>query len=236
MRAEIARIQRDLQVTTIYVTHDQSEAMTLGDRVAVMRHGVLQQFAKPQELYDRPVNLFVAEFIGSPAMNLVESELVEGDGSLWVRLGDARLRIDDAAAEARPALRGFVGRPLVLGIRPEDIEDAALAGAADGRTFEAVVDIREDMGSEVYLHFGVGHAQPVDSDELREVEGAEALAATKARAAAGGTPFVARVDRTSEAREGQLTRFAVDTRRLHFFDRETGLGVYAGDAARAAAA
>jgi multiple sugar transport system ATP-binding protein len=235
MRAEIARIQRDLEVTTIYVTHDQSEAMTLGDRVAVMRHGVLQQFERPQALYDRPVNLFVAEFIGSPAMNLVTSEVTESEGALWARLGANKLRVDDAAAAARPGLRAYLGREIVLGIRPEDIEDASLGGAAEGRTFEATVDIREDMGSEVYLHFGVSHAVPVASEELREVEGAEAVEATRARAEESGTPFVARVDRASQAREGERAQLAVDTRRLHFFDPETGLGIYGEGAQRAAA-
>ena len=118
MRAEIARIQRALAVTTIYVTHDQVEAMTLGDRVAVMRDGVLQQFDVPQALYDRPVNLFVAEFIGSPAMNLVGADLERENGSLFARFGEHRLRLDDELLSARPALTRFEGKPLILGIRP----------------------------------------------------------------------------------------------------------------------
>ena len=157
MRAEIARIQRDLAVTTIYVTHDQVEAMTLGDRVAVMRDGVLQQFDVPQSLYDRPVNLFVAEFIGSPAMNVVGADLERENSSLFARFGEHRLRLDDEVLSARPDLSQFEGKPLILGIRPEDLEDAALATEApDDRRITAHVDIREDMGSEVYVHFGSG--------------------------------------------------------------------------------
>ena len=128
MRAEIARIQRDLSVTTVYVTHDQTEAMTMGDRVAVMRNGLLQQVAPPQVLYERPTNLFVAEFIGSPAMNLVQADLATEDGATWVRFAEHRLRLDRSSFQKRPALSRFQGRPVVVGIRPEDIEDAAVLG------------------------------------------------------------------------------------------------------------
>src|SRR5437764_2977126 len=157
MRAEIARLQRELGVTTIYVTHDQVEAMTLGDRVAIMRDGVLQQMAKPQELYDRPRNLFVAEFIGSPAMNLVGADLLRSDGALYATFGEHRLRVGDSVVASRPALRRFEGQRIILGIRPEDFEDAAREREVpDERRLLAVVDIREDMGSEVLVHFGVG--------------------------------------------------------------------------------
>src|SRR5690349_12474961 len=151
MRAEIARIQRSLKVTTIYVTHDQSEAMTLGDRVCVMRGGFLQQVAPPQVLYDRPANLFVAEFIGSPAMNLVEAELRRANGGFVVRLGESELHVDESVAAGRPGLAAFEGRRIAVGIRPEDMEDAAVAPSE--QRLRARVDIREDMGSEVYLHF-----------------------------------------------------------------------------------
>src|SRR5438105_6107290 len=130
MRAEIARLQRDLAVTTIYVTHDQTEAMTLGDRVAVMRDGVLQQVDTPQRLYDHPANLFVGEFIGSPAMNLVQADLARADGSLVVKFGEHDLGIPEEVLRARPALRRFEGRRVILGIRPEHFEDAALVSAA----------------------------------------------------------------------------------------------------------
>ena len=126
MRAEISGIQRDLKVTTIYVTHDQVEAMTMGDRVAVIRKGELQQVATPQELYDQPINLFVGGFIGSPAMNLVEATLEKSNGGLAVKTGDQRIVLGDETLQKRPALRTFEGREIVLGIRPEDLEDASL--------------------------------------------------------------------------------------------------------------
>ena len=211
MRAEIARIQRDLGVTTIYVTHDQSEAMTLGDRVCVLRGGLLQQVDRPQVLYDRPANLFVAGFIGSPAMNFVEATV----GAGRVTFGPHALRV------AHPALDAYAGRRVALGIRPEDIADGG-----DGDPLDVVVDIREDMGAEVYLHFAVD-APPVQTEEIREVLGDEALAAADEQTHHHGSPFIARVDRASQAREGQAVRLAVDTRRLHFFDLETGEGIYA---------
>jgi multiple sugar transport system ATP-binding protein len=226
MRAEIARIQRDLGVTTIYVTHDQSEAMTLGDRVCVMRHGFLQQVDRPQVLYDRPANLFVASFIGSPAMNVVEAMLAEDGEGLAARFGPHSLRLDDAVVAERPALHGYVGRSLALGIRPEDIEDAELArDAPSDRRLRVTVDIREDMGSEVFLHFAID-APPVKSDAVAEVVGAEALEAADAQTHHHGEPFVARVDRATRAREREPIELAIDTRRLHFFDLDTGEGVY----------
>jgi len=230
MRAEIARIQRDLEVTTIYVTHDQVEAMTLGDRVAVMREGILQQFDVPQTLYDRPTNLFVAEFIGSPAMNLVGADLVRVVGELAVDFGDHRLPVDDELLHARPALRAFEGKPLILGIRPEDLEDASLIeGSADGRTFPAVIDIREDMGSEVYVHFGSG-GRPVRGADVAAAVGKEAIEATQEQTKEKGSLFVARLDRNTRAREGEKVELVVDTERLHFFDPETGSGIYEAEA------
>src|SRR5262249_35194354 len=153
MRAEIARLQREHGVTTIYVTHDQVEAMTLGDRVAIMRDGVLQQVAKPQELYDRPRNLFVAEFIGSPAMNLVGADLAHANGAFVAKFGDKALPAGERVLSSRPGLPQFEGRRLILGVRPEDIEDASFGS---GEPLSAVVDIREDMGSEVFVHFDPG--------------------------------------------------------------------------------
>jgi multiple sugar transport system ATP-binding protein len=222
MRAEIARIQRDLQVTTIYVTHDQSEAMTLGDRVCVLRGGLLQQVDRPQVLYDRPANLFVAGFIGSPAMNLVEAELVERDGRLSVTFGPHTLAIPPETAAGRPALRDYTGRRVALGIRPEDLEDEE---AAEGSQLNVTVDIKEDMGAEVYLHFAVD-APPVTAEELREIVGDEALAAADEQTHHHGSPFIARVARGTTAREREPVRLAVDTKRLHFFDLESGDAIY----------
>ncbi|MGE5690776.1 MAG: ABC transporter ATP-binding protein [Pseudomonadota bacterium] len=227
MRAEIARIQRDLNVTTIYVTHDQSEAMTLGDRVAVMRKGELQQLDSPQRLYGEPVNLFVAEFIGSPAMNLVVADVVRDDGGVAVRFGDHRLRVPDTLTAARPGLAAYAGRRIALGMRPEDLEDAALVPeASEDETFDAVVDIREDMGSEIYLHFAVP-AEPVATEDVREAVESEAVEAQREAARRHGDPFVARVARESRVREHEHVRIHVRTDRLHFFDLETGAGVYA---------
>jgi multiple sugar transport system ATP-binding protein len=224
MRAEIARIQRDLAVTTIYVTHDQSEAMTLGDRVCVLRAGLLQQADRPQVLYDRPANLFVAGFIGSPGMNLVQAELVERDGGLGVAFGPHELAVPDAVVSSRPSLRQHGGRTVALGIRPEDFDDPG-GELPEERRLDVTVDIREDMGSEIYLHFAVD-APPVTSEAVREVVGGEALAAADEQTHHHGSPFVARVQRGSTAREGQAARLAVDTARLHFFDLETGDGIY----------
>ena len=230
MRAEIARIQRDLGVTTVYVTHDQTEAMTMGDRCAVMRGGLLQQVAAPQELYERPRKLFVAEFIGSPAMNLVQTDLERSNGDLWARFGDHRLRLAEATFARNPGLERFEGRRIALGIRPEDMEDAAIASDSPAEERLSVVcDIREDMGSEVYVHFDLD-AERVATQEVLEAHVVDApedavtrLAAEQARG--GGARFVARVDRTTRARERESMELAVDVGRLHFFDPETGLRV-----------
>jgi len=225
MRAEIARIQRDLRVTTIYVTHDQSEAMTLGDRVCVLRGGLLQQVDRPQVLYDRPANLFVAGFIGSPAMNLVEAELAERGGGLAVRFGSHDLAVPQELLNERPALRSYVGRRIALGIRPEDLEDAAAASVPDDARLDVVVDIKEDMGSEVFLHFTVD-APPVRAEALKEIIGEEAIAAAAEQTHHHGSPFIARVSRGTHAQEGAEARLAVTTQLLHFFDLETVEGIY----------
>ena len=229
MRAEIARIQRSLEVTTIYVTHDQSEAMTLGDRVCVLRAGLLQQVDRPQVLYDRPANLFVAGFIGSPAMNLVEAELVERNGGFVAVFGPHQLSVPHGVTAERPELRRYLGKSVALGIRPEDLADARGREAAAGRELEVTVDIKEDMGHEIFLHFAI-EAPSVKADELREIIGGEALEAAEEQTGHHGSPFIARVERGTAAREGEKTRLVVDTSRLHFFDLETGAGIYAAAA------
>jgi multiple sugar transport system ATP-binding protein len=228
MRAEIARLQRTLGVTTIYVTHDQVEAMTLGDRVAIMRDGLLQQVAKPQDLYDRPRNLFVAEFIGSPAMNLIGADLARSNGGLVATFGDSSLRVGEPVLAARPALKRFEGKRLILGVRPEDIEDAELAGGApDGQRLSAVVDIREDMGSEVFVHFGLG-GKAVLGEDVKAAVGADAAEVAQT-AQERGSVWVARVDRDTGAQEQQRVELLVDTSRLHFFDPDTGDAIYGND-------
>jgi multiple sugar transport system ATP-binding protein len=215
MRAEIARLQRELGVTTIYVTHDQVEAMTLGDRVAIMRDGVLQQVAQPQKLYDRPRNLFVAEFIGSPAMNLVGADLARADGGLVATFGDRTLPVGERVLASRPGLPRFEGLRLILGVRPEDIEDARFGS---GEPLGATVDIREDMGSEVFVHFDPG-AKMVAGEDVRAAVGEDA-------AEVKGSAWVARLDRETAAAEQERIELAVDTNRLHFFDPETGDAIY----------
>jgi multiple sugar transport system ATP-binding protein len=225
MRAEIQRIQRDLRVTTIYVTHDQVEAMTMGDRVCVLRGGLLQQAASPQELYERPANLFVAEFIGSPAMNLVQAELARSNGSVEVRFGSTRLEVPPAVHDARPALAGYEGKQVVLGIRPEDLDDASLARFGTSGMIGVTVDIREDMGAEVFAHFRVD-AEPVETEEVLEAMEEEDVPGAVRERMRGGVPFIARLERGTNAREGDRLDVAVDTQRLHFFDPETGTGIY----------
>jgi multiple sugar transport system ATP-binding protein len=229
MRAEIARIQRDLGVTTVYVTHDQIEAMTLGDRVAVLRGGVLQQVDSPQELFERPRNLFVAGFIGSPAMNLVEAALERGDGGAFVAFGSYRLRVPDDVFRLRPGLARHLGGQVALGIRPDDFEDASLVhdAPADAR-LPVEVDLRETLGREAYLHFTID-APPVLTEDVRELAADTDVAAVEAlerEASQRATRFVALVSAKTPAREGGRTELAIDTSVLHFFDRETGDSIY----------
>jgi multiple sugar transport system ATP-binding protein len=224
MRAEIARIQRDLSVTTVYVTHDQTEAMTMGDRVAVMRKGALQQVAAPQELYEWPTNLFVAEFIGSPAMNLVDAELSAEDGRLVARFGEHTLRVGEGVLAARPGLAGYRGRRILVGIRPEDVDDASVVpdAAGAGRTLTAVTAIREDMGAEVTVHLSLG-VPPVRRPEVEEAMAEQG--ADPGQGVLPGSAFVGRLSRETRAREGQSITLAVNTDRLYFFDPEDGLAV-----------
>ncbi len=229
MRAEILRIQKELQVTTIYVTHDQTEAMTLGDLVAVIKKGVLQQVASPQELYTHPANLFVGGFIGSPAMNLVQATLSETDGKLYVGFADRRLRIPTEMAAARPGLTAFRDRPVILGIRPEDMDDAALVSSDDPESrFPVAVDLREGMGSDVYLHFTVD-APPVYTEDTRELASdidAKALEDLQEQASEQKTSLITRASPETTARIGDRIEIHVDTRKLYFFDPTTGMSIY----------
>jgi multiple sugar transport system ATP-binding protein len=220
MRAEIHQLQRRLGVTTIYVTHDQVEAMTMGDRVAVMNAGHLQQVDTPQVLYDQPVNEFVAGFIGSPSINLVESELVSSNGHLEVSLGEHTLAVDDQLARNRSALGEYVGKKIILGIRPEDFEDTAVEpDAPAGRRIKVTADLTEPLGSEVLVHFGteatavVSSAAAADAGEDAEVRLGEDEDLS--------TRLIARVSPKSRVALGQQVELAVDTSRLYFFDPET---------------
>jgi multiple sugar transport system ATP-binding protein len=229
MRSEIARIQHDLGVTTIYVTHDQTEAMTMGDRVAVIRKGELQQVDSPQALYEHPVNLFVAGFIGSPAMNLFDATLSADAVGLAVSFGGFRLPVPDEVAAARPALRAFAGRTIVVGIRPEDMEDAKLVTDAPAeRRISSTVELREALGSDVVVHLSIA-APPAMTDDMKELAsdvGLEALEHVERQAAGGQTTILARLNPRSVAAKGDRIELVVDTHRLHFFDPDDGSGIY----------
>jgi multiple sugar transport system ATP-binding protein len=221
MRAEISRLQRELGVTTMYVTHDQTEAMTMGDLVAVLRKGVLQAFDIPERLYNHPANLFVAGFIGSPAMNLLQRRLERLDGTLVARPGREQLQLD-GAVRARPGLARYEGRAVALGIRSESLEDAALVGpgASCGR-LRGVIELREDMGSDVFAHVRV-EAASVLTEETRDAIDEVGAQHTSA----GTTTVVARLSPRTRAREGDAIELAVDAEALHFFDLGTGEGIY----------
>jgi multiple sugar transport system ATP-binding protein len=220
MRAEIHQLQRRLGVTTIYVTHDQVEAMTMGDRVAVMNAGHLQQVDSPQVLYDHPVNEFVAGFIGSPSINLVESQLARDNGKLEVTLGEHKLTVDDQLARNRSGLADYVGKDVILGIRPEDFEDASIeSGTPPDRRIKVTAELTEPLGSEVLVHFGteatavVSSAAEADAGEDADIRLGEEDDVT--------TRLIARVSPKSRIRLGQPIELAVDTTRLYFFDPET---------------
>jgi multiple sugar transport system ATP-binding protein len=212
MRAEIAGVQQDLGTTTIYVTHDQVEAMTMGDRVAVMRKGELQQVATPQELYDHPVNLFVGGFIGSPAMNLVQARIVRDGEATLADMGEGQaLELDPELVGQRPALARFDGREVILG------------GAPPRRRLRGTVTLREALGSEIMMHLTVG-ARPAITDETREL--AEDAGTLEQAGDHPETVMVGRFSPRSTARAGDAIDVVVDTTGLHFFDPETGLGIY----------
>ena len=215
MRTEVSRIQQRLGTTTVYVTHDQTEAMTLGDRVAVMRSGELQQVGSPMSLYNDPVNLFVAGFIGSPAMNFMPATL-EGD-TVKLPIGDVKL-----PQEVRERVGRAEGKQLIAGIRPESFEDVSLVGDAldRGSTFNAHIDVVESMGSELYAHFTVDSDQSIESAELRELS--EDAGGGEVTSAGEEGRIVARLDPASEVTENQDAELWVDSTRLTLFDPQDG--------------
>jgi multiple sugar transport system ATP-binding protein len=216
MRTEVAKLQSKLETTTVYVTHDQTEAMTLGDRVAVMRAGVLQQVGTPAELYDHPVNLFVAGFIGSPAMNFMPAEIA--GGKVTLPIGEADL------GEER---RGVKDGPVIAGLRPENFEDAELIGDLAnerGIVFEAEIDLVESLGSDLFVYFHV-ESSGVQSDQLAELveERLEETGVPEVRE--GQEQLVARLEPTSKVRRGETAKLWADTAKLHLFDAESGAGL-----------
>jgi multiple sugar transport system ATP-binding protein len=228
MRAEVSRLQRNLGTTTIYVTHDQIEAMTMGDRVAVMRKGELQQVADPQTLYDRPVNLFVGGFIGSPAMNMLEATVARANGSFTLDVGKQRLGLDEATLATHPALKSYEGRTVILGIRPEDLEDASLEPDTPAdRRLRGVVELRESLGSELVVHFTVEGTQLALTEDVKELaRDADVVAVPDATE--GSAVLVGRFNVRSGIEERKPVEVAVDIRSLHFFDPETSKGIYEG--------
>jgi multiple sugar transport system ATP-binding protein len=229
MRTEIAKLHQRLGTTTMYVTHDQTEAITMADRVAVMRDGTLQQLDTPQRLYDDPVNLFVAGFIGSPAMNLVGAHLAPGAGDgVVATFGDQRLVVPPAVLERRPGARDLIGREVVLGLRPEDLEDAAFVGSAPPETtLEVTVGLAEPLGAEVVAHFEVDAPAVATRDTLElaaDVDPGSPGDAAAARQALSGSraAFTARLHPRTTLRAGDRARLVVDVERLHLFDPLTG--------------
>jgi multiple sugar transport system ATP-binding protein len=227
-RAEISKLQSDLGVTTIYVTHDQIEAMTMGTRVAVMRKGELQQVDDPQTLYDRPVNLFVGGFIGSPSMNMLDAVIESSNGGLAATVGNQTISLGPEALENHPALRSYVGKQVILGIRPEDLEDAALeTGAPAERRLHGRLELKEALGSEIMAHFAIKGAH-AETDETREL--AKDVGAEGAEQPIGVAPdeavIVGRFGARSRIKQGDEVTAVVDTRALHFFEPQTGNGIY----------
>ena len=223
MRAEIASLQRNLGVTTLYVTHDQVEAMTMGDRVAVLKRGILQQVDSPQTLYDHPYNVFVGGFIGSPAMNLMTARLDGTAEEATITFGSTTLPIDRSLFTDKPALAEYLGKDVVIGIRPEDMEDASLEAdrPADER-IRVPVTLVEALGAEIIVHFGLD-AEPFTTMDV-EIEGADAEA-ERQEAVDGLYSFVARFNPLSRVRSGETVEVSVHTDRLHFFDPSSGLAV-----------
>jgi multiple sugar transport system ATP-binding protein len=214
MRAEIAGLQRELGVTTFYVTHDQVEAMTMGDRVAVIKDGYLQQVDSPQNLYDRPNNVFVAAFIGSPSMNLYDGKLSFSGDAGSIQIGSQSLALAPESLAARPGLRGYDGKRVVVGVRPEDFEDAALAGdVRPGSVLRADVSLLEALGSEIMVHFRLD-ASRVDSGDPDAVE------------EAGISNAVGRFHPRSRVKVGDKAEIAVSTENLHFFDPDSRLAIW----------
>jgi multiple sugar transport system ATP-binding protein len=225
MRAALNQLHDRLGITTVYVTHDQVEAMTLGDRVCVLRDGCLQQVDTPQKLFEAPVNLFVAGFIGSPAMNFVLADFTRGDAGPAVAFAGHTLPVPADIIAAKPGLSGYLGKKVILGIRPSDFEDAALADPGWSR-MPVTTNVVEELGSEIHVIFTIDaphveHSAILAAEEAADDDEAEASAALMG----GKSLWTARVSARSHARPGQPMELAVDTSRLHFFDPDSGLSI-----------
>jgi multiple sugar transport system ATP-binding protein len=223
MRAEISGVVRSLNTTTVYVTHDQVEAMTMGDRMAVMKAGFLQQLGTPQEVYDNPNNIFVAQFVGSPPMNLVEGQLARTGTDVTLRVGESLLAVPAEVLADKPGLEAFVGKTVAVGVRSEDMEDASLRpDASEGRRLRGEVTLVEALGSEIVVHFTM-QGNPVITDDtklLAKESGEEEL-----HLAGGGVKWVASFAPRSRVRMGQSVEVAVDLERVHWFDPNSGLAI-----------
>jgi multiple sugar transport system ATP-binding protein len=221
MRAEISRIQQALKVTTVYVTHDQVEAMTMGHRVAVMRDGELQQVATPQRLYDAPANLFVASFVGSPPMNLFEASVERDNGRLVCRVGDTELELPADVSAARPSLTNYVGRRVAIGIRPEDVREAA---GWDGDRLRGRILLVESLGSEQLVHIEIT-AAPLARSDLVDTTAQPPGPSLGVDDAERSVTLLGRFDRHLLLTPGEAVEVAIDPRLLHFFDLETGVAI-----------
>ncbi|WP_067970995.1 ABC transporter ATP-binding protein [Nocardiopsis trehalosi] len=227
MRASLNQLHDRLGVTTVYVTHDQIEAMTLGDRVAVLRDGRLQQVDTPKNLFDNPINLFVAGFIGSPAMNFINADLEQDGQGAVLKFAEHALRVSAADVDARPGLRDHIGRSIILGIRPSDFEDAALS-SHDAATMDVKADVTEELGTEINVIFSV-NAPPVKHDDAAALAADAAGDGEDAEAAlplsGDKSLFTARVNPRSQVRPGGTVKLAVDVTQLHYFDKVSGLAI-----------
>jgi multiple sugar transport system ATP-binding protein len=221
MRAEIARIQQALKVTTLYVTHDQVEAMTMGHRVAVMRDGLLQQVDTPQRLYDAPTNLFVASFVGSPPMNLMEADVERDGGGLVCRLGDTRLELPGDVVAERPALATFAGRRVAIGIRPEDVREAS---GWDGTRLRGRILLVEALGAEQLIHIEIA-AAPLERTDLVDTTAQPPGPSLGVDELERAVTLLGRFDRHLLLQPGEAVEVAIDPRLLHFFDLETGAAI-----------
>jgi multiple sugar transport system ATP-binding protein len=225
MRAEISALVHSLGTTTVYVTHDQTEAMTMGDRMAVMKAGILQQLGTPGECYDNPNNIFVAQFVGSPPMNLVMADVIDaGEGHMVLRVGRVPLSVTPGLLEAKPALRNYAGRRVVLGVRSEDMEDASLREVPGDQRLQGAVTLTEALGSEVVVHFSFDgeRVETADTKLIAKETGEEEL-----QLAGEGVKWVASFAPRSRVRAGDTIEIAVDVDRVHLFDPETSEAIRA---------